>query len=214
MKVGAENRTKLIAAIVTALVAIVLMATRFSGIFGGASANEPTSASTRMPSAAELSNQPARPVARGPQRTRTGVSGSTGGKKASTVASLDPTLHFDLLKGSEDTKYGGTGRNIFRVFVVIPPPEAPVHTGPQQAPNQGPPPPPPPPPSNLRFYGFATSRPDGAKRIFLTKNEDVFIAAEGDIVDRRYKVVRISPNAVEILDVLSNNRESIPLSAG
>ena len=214
MKVGAENRMKLILAVVSAVLAIAMIAWRFSGIFGGASADETTSASTRMPSAAELSNQPARPLARGPQRTRTGALGSTGGKKASAVASLDPTLHFDLLKGSEDTKYDGTGRNIFRVFVEIPhvyqPPAGPQH---QEA-NNTPPPPPPPPPSNLRFYGFATSRPDGAKRIFLTKNEDVFIAAEGDIVDRRYKVVRISPNSVEILDVLSNNRENIPLSAG
>jgi hypothetical protein len=52
------------------------------------------------------------------------------------------------------------------------------------------------------------------KRIFLIKDQDVFVAKEGDIVDRRYKVVRISPNAVEILDVLSNNRESIPLTQG
>jgi hypothetical protein len=42
----------------------------------------------------------------------------------------------------------------------------------------------------------------------------VFIAKEGEIVDRRYKIVRISPNAVEILDVLSNNRQSIPLTQG
>jgi len=213
VKVGAENRTKLVLAVVSAAVAIALMGWRFSGIFGGASANETTSASTHMPTAAELSNQPARPVTRGTQRTRTGAASSTGGKKQSAVASLDPTLHFDLLKGSEDTKYGGTGRNIFRVFVEPPPPPI----VPVVAPGPKTPTPPqitPPPPSNLRFYGFATSRPDGAKRIFLTKNEDVFIAAEGDIVDRRYKVVRISPNSVEILDVLSNNRESIPLSAG
>jgi hypothetical protein len=213
VKVGAENRTKLIVAIVAALVAVVLMATQFSGIFGGASANEPTSASTRMPSASELSNQPARPAVRGP-RGRAATSRSNGGTKTNTVASLDPTLHTDLLKGSEDSKYEGTGRNIFRVFVEIPQPKAPVAKGPEapQAPQAYVPPP--PPPSNLKFYGFATNRPDGAKRIFLTKNEDVFIAAEGDIVDRRYKVVRISPNSVEILDVLSNNRESIPLNAG
>ena len=210
MKVGAENRTKLIVAIVAGLVAVILMATQFSGIFGGASANEPTSVSTRVPSASELSNQPARAASRG-QRGRTGSSRSNGG--TSVVASLDPTLHTDLLKGSEDTKYQGTGRNIFRVFVEIPQPKAPV-ANPQtpQAPQAYVPPP--PPPSNLKFYGFATNRPDGAKRIFLTKNEDVFIAAEGDIVDRRYKVVRISPNSVEILDVLSNNRENIPLNAG
>jgi hypothetical protein len=213
VKVGAENRTKLIVAVVAALVAVVLMATQFSGIFGGASANEPTSASTRMPSASELSNQPARPAVRGP-RGRAATSRSIGGTKTSAVPSLDPTLHTDLLKGSEDSKYEGTGRNIFRVFVEIPQPKAPVAKGPEapQAPQAYVPPP--LPPSNLKFYGFATNRPDGAKRIFLTKNEDVFIAAEGDIVDRRYKVVRISPNSVEILDVLSNNRESIPLNAG
>ena len=132
--------------------------------------------------------------------------------------SLDPTLRYDLLKTSEETKYEGTGRNIFRVFVEIPQPKAPVHTdkGSAVAENHAPAPyvPPPPPLSNLRFYGFATNRSDGAKRIFLAKNEDVFIASEGDIVDRRYKVVRISQNSVEILDVLSNNRESIPLSQG
>lgn len=214
MKVGAENRTKLVLAISSALVALVLIATRFSGIFGGASADVTTSASTRMPSAAEFSNQPARPVTRGTSRTRTAATRSTA-KKPDAVASLDPTLHFDLLKGSEDTKYEGTGRNIFRVFVEPPPqPVASVVTHQPSVGTNTPPPPPPPPPSNLKFYGFATNRPDGAKRIFLTKNEDVFIAAEGDIVDRRYKVVKIAPNSVEILDVLSNNRENIPLSAG
>jgi len=209
VKVGAENRTKLIAAVALGVLALGLGATRFSTFFGGGSSDVTSASATHtVPSAAELSNQPTKQTSRSSSRSR-----STG-KKASGVSSLDPTLHLDLLKASEDTKYEGTGRNIFRVFVEIPQTRAPVHTDAQQAQNQGPPPPPPPPPSNLRFYGFATSRPDGAKRIFLYKNEDVFVASEGDIVDRRYKVVRISPNAVEILDVLSNNRENIPLSQG
>ena len=207
MKVGAENRTKLVIAAVLGAIALVFAVTRFSSFFGGGAPDGTTSAATRMPSAAELSSQPG-PTPKSNSRTRSAV------KKPSGPSSLDPTLHLDLLKASEETKYEGTGRNIFRVFVEIPQPKAPVHTDTQQAQNQGPPPPPPPPPSNLKFYGFATSRPDGAKRIFLIKNEDVFIAAEGDIVDRRYKVVRISPNGVEILDVLSNNRENIPLAQG
>jgi hypothetical protein len=120
-------------------------------------------------------------------------------------------LQLALLKASEDTKYEGTGRNIFKVFVEIPHIyKSPVPDPKPQA--QGPPPPPPPPPSNLKFYGFATPQ-GGLKRIFLM-DQDVFVAKEGDIVDRRYKVVRISPNAVEILDVLSNNRENIPLTQG
>jgi len=209
VKVGAENRKKLVIAAVLGAIALVFVVTRFSSFFGGGAPDGTTSAATRVPSAAELSNQPARPIAKSNSRSR-----STG-KKPSGPSSLDPTLHLDLLKASEDTKYEGTGRNIFRVFVEPPPRvvKSPVLDHKAVADNT-PPPPPPPPPSNLKFYGFATSRPDGAKRIFLIKNEDVFIAAEGDIVDRRYKVVRISPNGVEILDVLSNNRENIPLAQG
>jgi hypothetical protein len=32
----------------------------------------------------------------------------------------------------------------------------------------------------------------------------VFIAGEGEIVDRRYKVVHISPNSVEIQDLVGS----------
>jgi hypothetical protein len=42
----------------------------------------------------------------------------------------------------------------------------------------------------------------------------VFIAGEGEIVDRRYRVLRISPNSVEMEDVLNNNRQNIPLTQG
>jgi hypothetical protein len=50
--------------------------------------------------------------------------------------------------------------------------------------------------------------------VFLSQGEDIFIAAEGDIVDRRYRVLRISPNAVDVEDVLNNNRQSLPLTQG
>jgi hypothetical protein len=44
------------------------------------------------------------------------------------------------------------------------------------------------------------------------QNNDVFVAGEGDIVNRRYKVLKINQNSVEIEDVLNNNRQSIPLT--
>jgi hypothetical protein len=65
----------------------------------------------------------------------------------------------------------------------------------------------------LKFFGFA-SRAGEAKKIFLSEGEDIFIAGEGQIVDRRYKVLHISVNDVEIEDVLNNNRQSIPLTQG
>ncbi len=73
--------------------------------------------------------------------------------------------------------------------------------------------PPPPPPINLKFFGFA-NKPGEAKKIFLSQGEDVFIAGEGDIVDRRYKILHITPVSVEVEDVLNNNRQSIPLTQG
>jgi hypothetical protein len=74
--------------------------------------------------------------------------------------------------------------------------------------------PPPAPPIPLKFYGFA-SRPGEPKKIFLKLGEDVFVAGEGEIVDRRYKVIRISANAVEIQDVVNSGPpQSIPLTQG
>jgi hypothetical protein len=50
--------------------------------------------------------------------------------------------------------------------------------------------------------------------VFLSEGDDIFIAGEGDIVDRRYKVLHISPMSVEVEDVLNNNRQQIPLTQG
>jgi hypothetical protein len=203
VNLGAENRNKVIAAVALGVVALGLFGYELSGWFSASSSNAASTPSSSPDVTLSSSSRP---------RNAPAGRGNTGKKDA--AQNLDPSLRFDWLRTSEDTKYEGAGRNIFRVFVE-PPPKivAPVVVAPQQTAQQGPPPPPPPPPINLKFYGFATPT-GGAKRIFLAQDEDVFIAKEGDIVDRRYKVVRISPNAVEILDVLSNNRQSIPLTQG
>jgi hypothetical protein len=129
---------------------------------------------------------------------------------------LDPTLDLKLLSQSEEIKYAGNGRNIFVVgsMAVIPKPKG---NGTSDVPGdvaiRQPPPVPPPPPITLKFFGFA-NRPGETKRVFLSQNDDVFIAAEGDIVDRRYRVLHIAPTSVEVEDVLNNNRQSLPLTQG
>jgi len=202
VKLGAESRTKVIAAVSLGVVLLIVIVTQFGGFFGGMSSSSAASPAASRPADPNLDAVPA------PKTPRAKAS---SGKNAA-VRSMDPSLRLDLLKESEDTKYEGAGRNIFRVFVEIPKLKVqPAH--PEPSPGPAAYVPPPPPPINLTFYGFATPT-GGTKRIFLAKGEDVFIAKEGDIVDRRYKVVRISQNAVEILDVLSNNRQSIPLTQG
>ena len=133
----------------------------------------------------------------------------------SIINPLDPTIRVDLLDSAQNVKYEGKGRNIFRggPGAEIPEPDGKILTPkPKPQPPQ-PLPPPGPPPINLKFFGVA-SRAGEAQRIFLSEGESIFVAREGDIVNSRYKVVKINPQSVEIEDLLNNNRQSIPLTQG
>jgi hypothetical protein len=210
MKVGAENRNSLYVAAGLGLIALFMVWRSFFSGGGEVIASKP-------PAAAQLQTGVANagPAAR---RMRGGRTPVPAGKSA-VVASLDPRLRLDLLKNSEQTEYKGSGRNIFRAEneIAI---EKPV-TSPVNAKNQNPTPPPPtqpagppaPPPIPLKFFGFA-NRAGQARQAFLLQGEDVFVAKEGDVVSRRYKVVKINNNSVEIEDLLGNNKQTIPLTAG
>lgn len=192
MQIGTEDKKKLIIAIVLMAVALIVIGEYLFNSSSAPSASAP-SAATEESAAPRGKTKP--------------------GKKTMTLArSLDPELRFDWLKASEDTKYQGNGRNIFRAQeVVIPKPIAkPTKVEPVVQQPTGPPP---PPPITLKFFGFA-NRPGESKKVFLEQGEDIFVASEGDIVDRRYKVLRIGPTFVEVEDVLNNNRQSIPLTQG
>jgi hypothetical protein len=192
MELGAESRNKTIAAVGLMVLALVFAAVR---LFPSSPAAAKSPVTATVPQG-------------GSRRVVTGKAGAGKKVSVSTERSLDPTLRYDWLKASEDTKYQGAGRNIFLAQVEIPKPVVPV-----RQPDPVPQGPPPPPPINLKFFGFA-NKPGEPRRIFLSQGEDVFIAAEGDIIDRRYKILHITPVSVEVEDVLNNNRQSIPLTQG
>ena len=192
MKLGAENRNKVIVLAVLAVGAVASVFYMFSSLGG------PPQVVSVPASRSNAAAQPLRPT-RGPAI-------------AITANSLDPELRLKLLESSEGTKYEGSGRNIFVPGLEnIPNPIAPGMPGGPKLPPQPPPGPPPPPPINLKFFGFA-SHAGEPTRIFLAQGDTVFIAYEGQIVDRRYKVVHINPASVEIEDVLNNNHQTIPLT--
>jgi hypothetical protein len=119
-------------------------------------------------------------------------------------------LHLDVLDASRRVKYEAGGRNIFRMEAPPPPKVvADVRMTPTPIPS---PTPTPLPPIPLKFYGFA-SKANEPKKVFLEEGANTFIAKQGDIVDRRYKVIQIQNTAVVIEDVLTNNRQTIQLSA-
>jgi hypothetical protein len=101
------------------------------------------------------------------------------------------------------------GRNIFRMEEA--PLPVPIKNPRETAtPIPTPTPTPPPPPIPLKFYGFQ-NRSATDKQIFLAENDVVFVAKQGDIIDRRYRVVSIQKTSVTIEDVLTNNKQDIPL---
>ena len=204
MKLGFDNKRKTTGAIVLGVIAVLVCAYEFLPMI-----TESSSPSSNAQAAAPA------PV---PSRPATPVHGSTKSAKKEKPESLDPTLQLDLLATAEKTTYEGSGRNIFvsqREDVVIQKPIAPANTdNPAAQAAYQPPPVPAPPQIPLKFYGFASS-PGEPKKIFLKNGEDVFVAGEGEIVDRRYKVIRITATSVEIQDmVYSGPPQNIPLTQG
>ena len=192
MKVGAEDKKKFYAMIALAALAVFMVVRPF--LFSNGSANTvAASAPNAVPAQPESANQ----------------AGRTRGKAAPP---LDPTLRTDLLKNSEEAEYKGSGRNIFEARAELPQAITSVVPKPTPQPTPQPPPgPPPPPPIPLKFYGFA-NRPGQPTSVFLAEGDDIFIGKEGDIVNRRYRIVHIMSNQVEIEDVQNNHHEAIPLT--
>jgi hypothetical protein len=203
VKLAAENRKKAIWAAALGGIAVLALAYEVLPFFlGGTSPAATVAPATSAPLHAAAAAR----------------SGAKHAKKVQGEPSLDPTLHLTALDSTEQIKYSGSGRNIF-VSQAEPPP-TPITTGAtdhakvEAPPVYTPPPTPQAPPIPLKFFGFA-NQPGEPKRVFLSQGEDVFIAGEGEIVDRRYKVVRISATSVEMQDVVNSGPpQSIPLTQG
>jgi hypothetical protein len=190
VNIGAENKKQVRWMIALLVIALLVGIYNFVD-FGTSSANSPSPAST---SAGSQQKKPA--------LAETADNGT-----------LDPRLRLDILAASQSKKYEAGGRNIFRmeekpIVQVAANVRGPM--GPDPLPT--PPPPPPPPPIPLKFYGFA-SKPTEPKKIFLFDEGEVFVARQGDIVERKYKVIQINNTSVVIEDVLNNNKQTIPLIA-
>lgn len=189
MKIGAENKKELVIMACLLAVAIPLViytVARYSG--SGASAAAPAPA------------QGARPQGK-------------SGTQPMTQSDLDPTLRLDVLENSRKVKYEAGGRNIFIMEAeALPTPSQSVvvATSTPFVPT-----PTPIPPIPLKFFG-SENKPGEPKKVFLSEGEGpaatVFVAKQGDIVDRRYRVVQIANTYVVIEDLLTNNKQQIQLT--
>ncbi len=200
MQLGLENKKQATWAAVLGVLAILAVSYEFIPMF--TTSSEPASS-------AQAAGPPAMRITPRP--------GVKPGKKP-RVENLDPTLRLDLLASSEQTVYEGNGRNIFVSHaedVVIQKPLASGSTDAQSNPAQYvPPPAPAPTPIPLKFYGFA-NKPGEPRKVFLSQGEELWVAGEGEIVNRRYKVIHINATSVEMQDVVNSGPpQTISLTQG
>jgi hypothetical protein len=140
-------------------------------------------------------------------------------------SSIDPTLHLGLLAKLRAVAVDPSSRSLFEIGAA-PPSEISVKEPEKIAiarPFVGPVPPKPveppvepkAPPIPLKFYGFVNKSKVGDKRAFFLDGEDIVIAAEGETIKKRYKIVRIGVNSAVVEDTQfkGNNQQTLPLEA-
>jgi len=210
LKTGSDDKKKVIIVAVLGVVVLALVGWDLVRIFGGGTPPPPL-----PPQIVNSTAQPSLP-ANAPTQTMAvpqSVPEHAAQEVPGSLAGLDPTLHPEWMAAAESLKYQGTGRNIFSVSstpVQIEKPLGPVRPGKAHAVKvaQGPPP---PPPVDLKYFGYET-HPDGQRRVFLLHDDDIFIAAQGDVVDHRYRIVGIAPLSITVEDIPYNDTQTLPLS--
>ena len=134
---------------------------------------------------------------------------------------FDPTLQLDRLAKVQSVDLAVGARNLFQMGAA-PKPELLASAGPIWKPigpvrppepvKPQPPPQAPVLPIALKFYGFSTIRSNGRKTAYFMDGEDIMLAGEGELLKRRYRVVRILATSVLMEDTDSKRTESLPLT--
>lgn len=105
------------------------------------------------------------------------------------------------------------GRNLFRERPKAPPPPPrvmPAAAAVAPDPNAPPPPPPPPPPITLRLVGIVQG--SGTPVAALTDGKDVFYGREGDVIEGRYRIVKINVESIDISYLDGRGQRRLSLS--
>jgi hypothetical protein len=145
--------------------------------------------------------------------------------RPAAVGADDQSVHLAALD-QQLPRFSGYRRNIFspifREEVKLPPfkplplPPKPVAL---PAPPSMPPPPPPPPPTaeelaasemaKFTFLGFL--KKDGARTVFLSSNNEIFLAKKGSFLSPKYQVSDLTDDAITIKSVAGGRELVIPL---
>ena len=165
------------------------------------------------------------------RRVPAGVSATTSNEVRPRAAAAAPTatpssgaaVELNALRLPRPEPLAGQ-RNPFRFQPNAPPPPAPAPPrppgpapvaglpGPGAGTPSAPSAPAPPPPIPLKFIGVVESGGAAGKMAVLTDGRNVFHGREGDIIEGRYRIVRIGVEAVELMYLDGRGRQTIRLT--
>lgn len=143
------------------------------------------------------------------------ASNSRGAGRASggQVPVAAPDVHLESLD-QERPKPGEVDRNLFRFKPKPPPapaaPAVPRAEGPP--PPSGPPPPPPLPPIAMKFIGVVEANDPRQKIAVLSDPRGVYHGREGDIIEGRYRILKIGTESIDMTYLDGRGRQTIRLT--
>ncbi len=202
-----------------------------------AAKSAPSSSATSAPSpAASPATAPRKRVVRNGPSARVGRRGAQDQGFEPTllldegvdVTKIDPTLHLAVLDRVRSVGNVGGKRSLFDFYTPPPPPPPEVKIDVKEEKKPEPPKPDaakiaaakaaaeakkPPPPIPLKYYGFTGSPEDTDTRrhgLFLD-GEEILVAAEGDLLEDRYRIQKIQLTSVEVTDVVEDNTQTLPI---
>ncbi len=148
-------------------------------------------------------------------------------KEGLDPATVDPSLRSDLLAKVQRVNLAGGNRSLFDFGQApiakepTPPkiiPRNPLMdavnaslTGPTTPAIPIPPAAPPKTPIPLKYYGFQGGPRQASKRAFFLEGDEIRIASEGELIGKRYKVVRIGLTSAVLEDTQQSYEQTLPL---
>jgi hypothetical protein len=146
--------------------------------------------------------RPSQGVARTSAESR---SPSPGPRALDELARYDPELNLDLLEKLDGRPFPEISRNPFE----YPPPPSAAKSA--KAGENGPAAPPPPPPLPLKAIGYSVKN-GGVPEAVITDEEDIYVVHVGETFGKRYQVMSLTPNRVEIHDSSTQQVVQLPIA--
>jgi hypothetical protein len=137
---------------------------------------------------------------------RAGRKGAAGQASKDDLARYNPSLDLDLLKQIETQPLPSSSRNPFE----YPPPPAPKTESAETGPV-APAPPPPPPALPLKAIGYSV-RAGNVPEAVVADEQDIYVVHAGETFAKRYRVLSLTPNKVEIQDATTHQTVELPIA--